>query len=121
MLKADGRYGAFYSQRVSIIRRSCNAQTQLGQLGWDATLIKRRRFSPISVPVFAQMGRPRLYHCAEEKAAANKEKSKRHYEKYVKHPLKHALSDEELCLEISAQLTKRGENHMLTSVDLRGM
>ena len=121
MLKADGRYGAFYSQRVSIIRRSCNAQTQLGQLGWDATLIKRRRFSPKSFPAFAQMGRPRLYHCAEEKAAANREKSQRHYEKYVKHPPKHTLSDEELCLEISAQLTKRGENLMLTSANLRGM
>jgi hypothetical protein len=29
------------------------------------------------------MGRQRLYHTAEEKLAANRAKSKRHYEKYA--------------------------------------
>jgi hypothetical protein len=29
------------------------------------------------------MGRPRLYHTPEEKAAANRAKSKRHHDKYV--------------------------------------
>ena len=41
------------------------------------------------------MGRQRLYHTAEEKLAANRAKSKRHYEKYALFLLIHYISDYE--------------------------
>ena len=40
------------------------------------------------------MGRRRIYHTAEDKLAANRAKSKRHYEKYTLFLFIHYISDE---------------------------
>jgi hypothetical protein len=55
------------------------------------------------------MGRQRLYHTAEEKLAANRAKSKRHYEKYVLFLIIHYIdiSDEHSRAKISINKCRR--------------
>jgi len=53
------------------------------------------------------MGRQRLYHTAEEKLAANRAKSKRHYEKYALFLFIHDISDEHSRLKNSINKCRR--------------
>lgn len=76
----------------------CQMLDSLG--GWNRMDVKKRRMSWIKVsytgssgvagrktipllPTPIGMGRPRLHHSPEDKAAANRAKSKKHYEKYA--------------------------------------
>jgi hypothetical protein len=54
------------------------------------------------------MGRQRLYHTAEEKLAANRAKSKRHYEKYALFLFVHHIFYIHNSLEIKIQSTNTG-------------
>ena len=54
------------------------------------------------------MGRQRLYHTAEEKLAANRAKSKRHYEKYALF-YSFITSLTSILLELKFQSTSAGE------------
>jgi hypothetical protein len=54
------------------------------------------------------MGRQRLYHTAEEKLAANRAKSKRHYEKYALLLFIYQISHIHNSLEIKIQSTNAG-------------
>ena len=56
------------------------------------------------------MGRQRLYHTAEEKLAANRAKSRRHYEKYASHFYLFIISLMTIpSLELKIRLTSAGE------------
>lgn len=58
-------------------------QTPIGWLtGSEAELLCAKNLF-LQLPSRFKMGRPRLYHSPEEKAAANRAKSQKHYEKYV--------------------------------------
>jgi hypothetical protein len=53
------------------------------------------------------MGRPQLYHSKEEKALANRAKSKRHYDKYVLHEVYVSTQLTILCLRSKESINKQ--------------
>jgi predicted metallo-beta-lactamase superfamily hydrolase len=53
------------------------------------------------------MGRQRLYHTAEEKLAANRAKSKRHYEKYALFLIIHYIFDKHTRVKNSLNQCRR--------------